>query len=285
MLEYQKPTNQVHEIKLTSKIIHAFWNMERVAVGKKAVFEVGTQFVGDGSEIEIKIKDKSGKTIDKIKDKVYGNQCKGVVVVPKDAKEELTYIAKLSKHKLEMQSTPIKVVPAVVIKNLKWGQKEARRGDMVKITADTFNIPDEMEVKISIYEDDVDNANELITEFPLKVKKNKVETEWEYEYHGGTYDIPMDEELKPAGRKYKHPEYFFMVRYAGAEEKSDLLKFKDWMEFELKNDDGEPAANEKYVVTFADGSKKEGRLDKNGRAKIEDIPPGWVDIDYPDFCL
>lgn len=38
-----------------------------------------------------------------------------------------------------------------------------------------------------------------------------------------------------------------------------------------------------YIATFADGCKMNGRLDKNGRAVIENPPPGEVIVAFPDL--
>jgi hypothetical protein len=69
----------------------------------------------------------------------------------------------------------------------------------------------------------------------------------------------------------------------GLEQQSGLLTFKDYLEIELADEYGNRSADEKYKVILPDGSKKEGTLDENGYAKIEDIPPGRVSIEFPDL--
>lgn len=229
MLEYQKPTDEVHKITLTSKITHAAWNKQCVPVGGKVNYEVRTLFVGNGSDIKFKIKDKSGKTIEKVKGKVYGNFFMGTVIVPDKAKEELSYETELPKHSLKLKSSTVKVIPAIEVTNLKWGQKETRRGDIVKLTAEIKGVPDETEADLLIYEYDVDGAHDFITKFPTKVKNKKIEAEWEYEYHEDTDDIPTDNEMKKYGKSYNHPEYFFIVdvhnKRFGEKQESKLLEF------------------------------------------------------------
>ena len=138
-----------------------------------------------------------------------------------------------------------------------------------------------MRAKIAIYEHDADEAHDLIAEVEADVKGGKVETEWEYEYHEDTDEIPTDAELGKAGKKYAHPEYFFVVRVASKEAKSGILKFQDWMELRPKDAQGDPVPNRDYVVTFADGSERKGKLDGEGYARIEDVPPGPLRIRFP----
>lgn len=288
MLEYQKPTDEEHKITLTSKITLATWNKQSVLIGDKVSYEVRTLFVGNGADIKFNVKDKSGKTIEKVKGKVFGNLFLGSLEVPDKAKDELSYEAELPKHNLKLKSDTVKVFPAVEVTNMKWSQKEARRGDVVKMTADIRGVQDETEVELVIFEYDADGAHDPITKFPTRVKQKKIEAEWEYEYHEDTDDIPTDNEMKKHGKNYNHPEYFFVIdvygKRFGEKQESKLLEFKDWIEINLADKEGNPVADEDYEVTYADGSKKKGKLDKNGQAKIKDISPGKVTVEFPNLA-
>ena len=285
MTEYTKPTDEVHVITLESKITNALWRNKAASVEEKAVFEVWTHFVGNGSDIQIKVEDKRGKKIEKLKGKVYGDYFAGSITVPQKAKDELSFTAKLPKHGLEMKSDTLKVIPPIKVTNMKWGQKEARREDVVKLSADIEGVPDETEVMIHIYEYDQDGAHDFITKFPCRVKNKKIEAEWEYEYHEDTDDIPTDEEMKKYGKSYNPPEYFWMVdvygKRFGEKQESDLLEFKDWIEIELLDDEGDPVPNEEYILYLSDGTEKNGNLDPEGYAREEDIPPGKIFIEFP----
>ncbi|MBW1803671.1 MAG: hypothetical protein JRJ85_23435, partial [Deltaproteobacteria bacterium] len=46
-----------------------------------------------------------------------------------------------------------------------------------------------------------------------------------------------------------------------------------------------PVPDEKYVAYLPDGSERKGNLDDKGIARLEDIPPGKVKIDFPDLEL
>jgi hypothetical protein len=60
-----------------------------------------------------------------------------------------------------------------------------------------------------------------------------------------------------------------------------LLKFKDWIEISLTDYTGAPVPDEKYELHMPDGSKREGSLDSEGRAREENIPPGEVSVEFP----
>jgi hypothetical protein len=287
MAEYKKPTDQVHVITLPSEITHALWRRESASVDEKVNLEVCTHFVGNGSEILITIKDKTGNTIEEIDGLVNDDYFSSSIVVPGNAEDELVFTADLPKHNLSMDSDTLRLIPPRIITNARWGQEAARRGDIVKLMADTEGISDETEVMVSIYEHDQDGEHDFITKFPIMVKQNKIEAEWEYEYHEDTDEISTQEELDEYGGKYNPPEYFFVINVDGQvffeKQESGLLRFNDRIEIELLDDSGSPVASAKYVIILADGSEIEGQLDGDGRAVIEDVPPGWYWIWFPDF--
>ncbi|UCF85624.1 MAG: hypothetical protein JSV50_08335 [Desulfobacteraceae bacterium] len=298
MSEYKKQTDEVHNITLDSKITNMNWRQKIATVGDTVSFFVQTHHVGSGSDIQVKFEDKKGKvklsTGDEpgklkgtVSGKVYGDQFMGTIIVPEKAREELKFTVKLNKHGLEMKSKPMIVFPKINVTNLKWGQKEARRGDIVKLSADVENLPDEAEVMIVIYEYDQDGAHDFITKFSCRVKNKKIEAEWEFEYHEDTDEIPTQEEKEKYGKNYNPPEYFFVIDFYGQrfgdEQESGLLEFKDWIEVGLKDGYGAPIKDKKFVIICAGGSKKEGKLDSNGKAKLEDIPPGPYEIDFPEI--
>ena len=277
MSEHKGNTDKTNQVKLTSVIEQVVWSVGAACTGAKAGVEVYTQFIGNNSEISIEISDKSGKKFDTIKKKMFGNKFWSEIIVPEKAKDELYAEVKLSKHGLEKKSNGLHLFPPIQIKNLKWDKLEAHRGDVLKMTADIEGLADGNEVELQIWEHDSDGVHDFITKFPVLIRNKKIEADWEFQYLEDTDDIPTHEESE---KGYQWPEYFFRVVAAGKSADSGLLKFKDWLEFELKDEDGNLLANEKYVLTLADGSKKDGQLNLSGYAKEENIPPGPYIIEF-----
>jgi len=283
-LEYKKQTDKEHKETLESKIDLALWGQKVASVGDTVKFYVQTHFVGSGSDIEIKVEDKDGKAVTQVAGKVFGDYFANSLTVPEDVRDSLVFTAKLTKHGLEKKSNAMQVIPPFKITNLKWGQKEARRDDIVKLFADIQGVPDGIEVEIRIYEYDQDGAHDFITKFPCRVKNKKIEAQWEYEYHEDTDEIPTDEEMQKYGNNYNPPEYFFVIDCHGMrfgdKQESKLLEFKDWIEIELKDDKGNLIGSRDYILHLSDGNERRGTLDKNGIAYEKDIPPGKVIIEF-----
>jgi hypothetical protein len=280
MSKHQSPTDQIKKVQLPSAIQCVLWTVRRAAPGGSIGLEIYTQFVGNGSKIEIELSDQNGKTFGKYAEKISGNRFWTQIKVPAEAKQALYANVKLPKHGLQMKSNPLILLPPIEITNAKWDKKEARRGDILKLTADVKGVQDGTEGEIEIWEHDSDGAHDFITKFPMFVKNKKVEADWEYEYHEDTDEIPTAEETE---KGYNPPEYFFRVRIGEVFTDSGLLTFKDEIEITLKDQDGKRVPDEKYVLYLPDGSTRNGTLDSRGYAKEERVPPGKIRIEFPDF--
>ena len=281
MKKYQGGTDRVERIQLNSSIQQVVWAKRFAVACGLAELQIYTHFVGNSSKIEIELLDQNDKRFGKYTEKISGNRFWTQIKVPTEAQQALYANVKLPKHSLQMKSAPLIILPLVEISNLKWGQKEAREGDIVSLSADVKGVPDGTEGEIEIWEYDSDSAHDFITKFPVYVKNNKIEATWEYEYHEDRDEIPTQEELDKYGNKYNPPEYFFRVKTGEVHAGSGLLEFKDWIEIELMDENDDPIPSQDYKVTLPNGYTKNGKLDQNGYALIKDIPPGRVEIEFP----
>ncbi len=54
-----------------------------------------------------------------------------------------------------------------------------------------------------------------------------------------------------------------------------------WVEIELLDPQGEPIPNEAYALTLPDGVIRTGRLNSRGTARVEGIPAGTCQVQFP----
>ncbi len=288
-LTYTKATDTAHKVKLESELLYAGWKSGVAYIGLTAAFEVKTAFVGNGAPIEVAGKTKDGKKLGKVKGVVNGNSFAGALEIPDNVKEgDWAYFeVDMSKCGLKGKADPVPVAPPIVVANMKWSATEARRGDVVTLSADARGVRDGTDITLTIYEYDKDGANDKIVELATTTKDQKISFDWKYEYFEDTDEIPTDEELKKYGKSYNPPEYFFTVKAEGNEfgkkQESGLLLFKDWIEVELLDSGGRPVPNTDYILRLPDGTEKRGQLDGDGKARVEDVPPGAFKIVFPNL--
>lgn len=65
--------------------------------------------------------------------------------------------------------------------------------------------------------------------------------------------------------------------------KAYILEFEDWIEITLKDSEGNPIPNAEYIVYLPDGQERQGTLDGNGYARVDNIEPGSCQISFPDL--
>lgn len=53
----------------------------------------------------------------------------------------------------------------------------------------------------------------------------------------------------------------------------------------LIDEDDQPFAGQRYLVTIPDGSTREGRFDSGGNMRLDGIPPGTCHVTFPDLAV
>lgn len=288
-LKFNKSTDEEHKEKLEPSLITATWKQGFAIAGQQALFEVFTAFVGNGAEIKVTGKSENGEKLGKIKDTIFNNCYVGKFDIPDDTEmDDLIYFEiDFPKNGISGESNRIPVYPPVKVTNMKWSAKEARRGDVLTLSAEVYGVKDKTEATVTIYEYDRDGLNDRIVELPVEVKNQKIEVKWEYQYFEDTDEIPSEWELQEYGKSYNPPEYFFTVKLGdteyGKKQESGLLLFKDWIEVELLDSNSQPVPNQDYILRLPDGTEKRGQLDGDGKARVEDVPPGKFRIVFPNW--
>lgn len=287
---YKKATDTEHKIKLESKLLYAVWRTGMAPAGGEVSFEVMTSFVGNGAPVKVKGKSEGGANLGKVDGTMRNNKFVGTLAVPEDIEidDAVYFEVKLPKNGLSGESNRIPAVPAIVVSNLKWSAPEARRRDVLTLSADVAGARNGTEATFIVYEDHGNRIFERVTELSTEVENGRVELLWEFEYHEPTLEIATEKELQKHDEEqhYVYPKYFFVVEICGqrfgGEQESGLLIFKDRLDFRLLDEAGRPFANEKYILVLADGNTREGTLDDDGYGFETDLPPGCVRIMLPD---
>ena len=162
------------------------------------------------------------------------------------------------------------------VSNAMWSKDKAKTGEKVKLSADVYGFEDGTAAALEIYKRDIKGADTPIETIETEVRNKKVEAEWEYKFE------PADNEVRTTDRtKYSSPCYYFIVVVKNIKAHSGYLTYKDYIELELLNEDGDPAAGEEYILYSPDGEVKKGTLDGSGVKKIPEVIPGNYSFIFP----
>jgi len=151
--------------------------------------------------------------------------------------------------------------------------KETNVAKKVMLTASITGIDEGEYIPFRIYEKDEDGEDDYVDSVLALVENGTATAEWKVKYVEDTDDVESAKELQE--KQYTLPEFVF--KFYGATdnvEESNLLQVVDFVEVTLIDEEtGEPLANCDYTLILTDGELREGTLDENGYAKIENVSP------------
>jgi hypothetical protein len=165
------------------------------------------------------------------------------------------------------------------IVNAQWSKKEAEVGETVKMKVETIGIESGTKATLDVFIKDANYTDYKLATIESKVSGDKIDED---------FTLEVDDKLlgicgqKSKNTRYSQPYFYYKVSLGDLTEMSALLMYKDYVEIELKDDDGNAIGDKKYKAHLPNGEIKEGKLDSNGKAKIEKVPPGKVDIQFID---
>ena len=278
---FQLKTGSVHEITLPSSLEYVEWEQPVASEGACVRLAVVTHWVGEGSPVEISVEDEYGKRRAKVRGAMHGDRFEAEVQVPEGA-QALVAKVRLRELSLRGESTPLRVVPRVRIDKLAWERGEVREGEVVEMSA---RVRSRMElegwpVAITVFRHGADGAHEVVTVLQAVVKNERVEASWQV---GGldrgeiTSQGELDWVAEAYGEEaldYEWPSFVFRVEVLGVVAESGLLTLRDWVEVELRDEAGEPAAGQRCVLVLPNGERREATADSEGVMRFEDVPPG-----------
>ena len=186
------------------------------------------------------------------------------------------------RHSGYVQAGSFKIeFPAIA--KVKWPSLKNKPHEKLKLEASVTGFLDGTEAYINIFEErDRGKYKRLIEDLRGKVSGGKVAVEWTFAKEH--YPLPKQDESKmhPLEEKPEGKiEYFFFVVVEGCIGVSKKAQFLEDAEILVVDKDKKPMANEEYSIWLIDGSVRKGKLDKDAKVKVKDIPAGPYTLKLP----
>jgi uncharacterized Zn-binding protein involved in type VI secretion len=163
------------------------------------------------------------------------------------------------------------------LSDAKWSVEEAKTDEEVTMSVAADGLKDKGPAEFKIFKRDLRGPDLPMGTVAAKVQGDKIEAKWKYPEAGGDSDGGDS----PAG--YSRPEFFFVAEAESCRARSGMLRFKDWVEVEVKDEEGNVLADEECRLVLASGEIRSLTTDKKGRLRVEDVPPGPVHVELPRF--
>ena len=153
--------------------------------------------------------------------------------------------------------------------NAHWESDMVNCGEEIRLLVECPAHDEGDSITFEIYKRFTEESGDVIATLDGTVdSQSQAEATWTYEYQ------EEDEGTKP--------EFVFKAKSGSLEIISDVLTVVDTFEANLKDADGQPVANEKYILTLPDGSTREGVSDDEGKVLEEELPVGDMRIRMED---
>lgn len=171
-------------------------------------------------------------------------------------------------------------VELLAVHSAKWSKDKADVGETVKWSAKVDGYKDKTPAHCSIFRRDLQGPDTPVHGVDTEVRGGKVEGQWQYivETSGKPEKsrTVTGSEPKPCSA----PEYYFEVTVGNGRTRSGLLGLKAKAEVKLLDHEGKPMSNVKYRIRVASGEIREGTLDGQGKAKLENLVPGEFSVKF-----
>jgi uncharacterized Zn-binding protein involved in type VI secretion len=161
------------------------------------------------------------------------------------------------------------------ITSARWSKKSARDGENVKMMVEMIGFDPGTKADFRVWEKDYNKADKLVAEIKdISIKTDRADADWKY--------VWVDDDMAKTPSGYSAPEYYFTVEIESCFIRSGILSYRDYIELTLKDFNDKPIPTENYKVFLSSGEIRQGKLDGNGYAKIDKVPPGAWRVSFPD---
>ncbi len=229
---WQASTDEKHVITVDSTLVSCDWEKSAAYCGQKVFYLIYTSFVGNGSPITVRCKTESGQTLAEEEKLVYDNFLRDGFDLPIEMEEgETIYLEVESAPKgLTGASDPIPVYRRPYLENLKWSKEEVEIGDELKLTADVYNVEDDIPAFVTVYQY-WDDFSETVTKMRTTVKDRNVKIFFQFLYNGDLDKVTTNREMKIDKDGFYPLRYFFTVtigttEYGKENQDSGFIVFK-----------------------------------------------------------
>jgi uncharacterized Zn-binding protein involved in type VI secretion len=165
------------------------------------------------------------------------------------------------------------------IVNAQWSVKQANVDQDVNIAVDIMGVDSGEGATIKIFEQT--RSGDLLREtIETTVSNDSIKARWKYTRREENAPLEI---VDRTGGSLHLTHCYFTVDAAGCSERSGMLRINDELQLSLTNEQGKPVADEPYRVRLATGEIRQGKLDANGKAKEPRIPPGNVQVNFPNI--
>jgi uncharacterized Zn-binding protein involved in type VI secretion len=166
------------------------------------------------------------------------------------------------------------------IVNAQWSVQQANVGSAVDLIVETVGVDNGAKATLAIVVRDGNYADHVLTALEATVNNDQIRIPW---------TLRVDEKFLSIGdakekhRRYSLPFFYFVVGVEGLSERSGVMYWRDQVEIELRDGDGNQLKQEPYVIKLTTGEVHQGSTDGQGRTGQIPTSPGKGKVEFPNI--
>jgi uncharacterized Zn-binding protein involved in type VI secretion len=215
--------------------------------------------------IEYKLVDKAGNPVSGVDYKLTDTE-------NKDSYSKVKTDGRITRDSLKEGDTTL------ILKNLfnaKWSKDLVKPGDNVELNVETEGIDDGEKINFFIWQQDIRKADTQMKSIEVQIQGNKAKASWQ---------VPGEDSSDTVNGYSCQDYYFTVLSNPDLTARSGQLYIEDFIEIELKDEEGKAIADEEYVIYLPNGEVRKGKLDGNGYKKEEKVPKGNYSVMFPNLA-
>lgn len=276
--EHKSQTSAKLQIQLTSSITSASWKTSEVSHGGKALLQVCTQCVADDSSVELELYDEKGKKVATAQGKSKNNRSSIELSIDQPVGSILKGLVKLPAHKAELATSSLRVLPALRVTAWEWLDPEGKAiteitdESVVDIIAKVPDMPDGIPCQMSLVFQEQSGKQSVVLCRQVRSQGGKLSLSWIPAFPRDEVEHEDHEQVKPEGRKYKHPQVLARVEFQGNVAKASPMDYASWTAFRFEGVKG------KVKLRYPDGREEERELPEDGVVRVKGCGVGAPEV-------
>ena len=193
IMEFCKPTDQVHFIEVTPRLLQVYWLQAQVAPGSRIGLHIDSLWLTRNDKLHIKIVDARGSTQFSKTINMLQASARIEFILKQNAQQSLQATVRINRQGQILQSDVLPIsANRPLLFAMRWQHTRVARGQLLHLQAECRGISDGTPVHFDLFRHSPNHVGDTpITGFTASVQHNRIDREWQFDIPLSTANLPF----------------------------------------------------------------------------------------------